>query len=192
MNDADTVKQGVRELLLAHDCEETYYHCVAVGEYAYELGQKYLKNPEQALIAGYLHDVSGLYPNEERIAAAEYFGIELNEAERSFPMIIHQKLSKELAIREFDVTDLEVLSAVECHTTLKKNYSTFDLVVFVADKIKCDYSDEPPYLEALMTALDDSLERAAYVYIDDLLSRGVRVRHPWLIEAYGELGEKYD
>lgn len=190
MNNAERIKQRAHELLLAHGCEETYLHCVAVGECAYELGQKYLKNPEQALIAGYLHDVSGIYPNGERVAVAEHFGIELNEAERSFPMIIHRKLSKELARREFGVTDSEVLSAIECHTTLKRNYSTLDLVVFVADKIKCDYSDEPPYLERVMTALDDSLERAAYVYIDDLLLRGIRVRHPWLIEAYEELGEK--
>ncbi len=32
------------------------------------------------------------FPNEERIAVAEEFGVEIVEAERKFPMIIHQKI----------------------------------------------------------------------------------------------------
>lgn len=192
MIDVEKVKEQARKFLLQNNCEDTYLHCVKVGECAYELGKNELRAPEQALIAGYLHDISAIYPNEKRVEAAQNFGVELNKEEYSFPMIIHQKLSKELAIREFGITDPMILSAIECHTTLKKDYSTLDLVVFVADKIKCDTSDEPPYLSALLAALDDSLERAAYVYIAFLLHQGVRVQHPWLMEAYQRLHGKYE
>ena len=78
-------------------CEKTYYHCMEVGEYAYQLGEKYLTSPEKVSIAGYLHDISAIYPNNQRISVAQKYGIELNEAEMAFPMIIHQKISKSIA-----------------------------------------------------------------------------------------------
>ena len=62
-----------------------------VGEYAYQLGEKYLTSPEKVSIAGYLHDISAVYPNNQRISVAQKYGIELNETEMAFPMIIHQK-----------------------------------------------------------------------------------------------------
>lgn len=50
----------------------------------------YHVNEEKAAIAGYLHDISAIFPNEVRITVAEEFGIDLLEEERKFPMIIHQ------------------------------------------------------------------------------------------------------
>ena len=41
-----------------------------------------------------------------------------------------------MAEKIFDITDNEILSAIECHTTLKGKYSQLDLVVFVANKNK--------------------------------------------------------
>ena len=53
---------------------------------------------------------------------------------------------------DFGIEDNEILSAIECHTTLKKNYSDIDLVLFVADKIKWDQEGKPPYLDGLLQA----------------------------------------
>lgn len=72
----------------------------------------------------------------------------------------------------------------------KKNYSELDLVVFVADKIKWDQSGVPPYLNGLLKELDESLENAAYYYIEYILKNGVKVVHPWLWEAYIKLKNK--
>ena len=98
-------------------------------EYAYQLGEKYLTSPEKVSIAGYLHDISAVYPNNQRISVAQKYGIELNETEMAFPMIIHQKISKSIEMKNgFCIEDNEILSAIECHTTLKKNYSDIDLL----------------------------------------------------------------
>ncbi|EGO6013229.1 bis(5'-nucleosyl)-tetraphosphatase (symmetrical) YqeK [Enterococcus faecalis] len=187
MDYQQVLKNEIKQYLVSKNCEKTYYHCMEVGEYAYQLGEKYLTSPEKVSIAGYLHDISAVYPNNQRINVAQKYGIELNEAEMAFPMIIHQKISKSIAKMDFGIEDNEILSAIECHTTLKKNYSDIDLVLFVADKIKWDQEGNPPYLDGLLQALNCSLENAAYFYIDYILKHDIKVVHPWLWDAYNQL-----
>lgn len=187
MDHQQVLKNEIKQYLVSKNCEKTYYHCMEVGEYAYQLGEKYLTSPEKVSIAGYLHDISAIYPNNQRISVAQKYGIELNEAEMAFPMIIHQKISKSIAKMDFGIEDNEILSAIECHTTLKKNYSDIDLVLFVADKIKWDQVGKPPYLDGLLQALNCSLENAAYFYIDYILKHDIKVVHPWLWDAYNQL-----
>ncbi len=187
MDYQQVLKNEIKQYLVSKNCEKTYYHCMEVGEYAYQLGEKYLTSPEKVSIAGYLHDISAIYPNNQRISVAQKYGIELNETEMAFPMIIHQKISKSIAKMDFGIEDNEILSAIECHTTLKKNYSDIDLVLFVADKIKWDQEGKPPYLDGLLQALNCSLENAAYFYIDYILKHDIKVVHPWLWDAYNQL-----
>lgn len=187
MDHQQVLKNEIKQYLVSKNCEKTYYHCMEVGEYAYQLGEKYLTSPEKVSIAGYLHDISAIYPNNQRISVAQKYGIELNEAEMAFPMIIHQKISKSIAKMDFGIEDNEILSAIECHTTLKKNYSDIDLVLFVTDKIKWDQEGKPPYLDGLLQALNCSLENAAYFYIDYILKHDIKVVHPWLWDAYNQL-----
>ncbi|EGO2705029.1 bis(5'-nucleosyl)-tetraphosphatase (symmetrical) YqeK [Enterococcus faecalis] len=187
MDHQQVLKNEIKQYLVSKNCEKTYYHCMEVGEYAYQLGEKYLTSPEKVSIAGYLHDISAVYPNNQRINVAQKYGIELNEAEMAFPMIIHQKISKSIAKMDFGIEDNEILSAIECHKTLKKNYSDIDLVLFVADKIKWDQEGKPPYLDGLLQALNCSLENAAYFYIDYILKHDIKVVHPWLWDAYNQL-----
>ncbi|KAJ78556.1 Hydrolase (HAD superfamily), YqeK [Enterococcus faecalis MTUP9] len=187
MDHQQVLKNEIKQYLVSKNCEKTYYHCMEVGEYAYQLGEKYLTSPEKVSIAGYLHDISAVYPNNQRISVAQKYGIELNETEMAFPMIIHQKISKSIAKMDFGIEDNEILSAIECHTTLKKNYSDIDLVLFVADKIKWDQEGKPPYLDGLLQALNCSLENAAYFYIDYILKYDIKVVHPWLWDAYNQL-----
>lgn len=187
-----SLRQEIYHYFLLYDKIETYNHSIMVGDFAYTLAKKVGVNPNQAQIAGFLHDISAIYPNNERVGVAEKMGLPLLKEEYEFPMIIHQKISRYIAKNEFEISDSSILSAIECHTTLKKNYSSMDLVVFVADKIMWDQSGEPPYLSGLLTALDHSLEHAAFYYIDYLLHHNIKIIHPWLLDAYQALLLKID
>ena len=89
-----------------------------------------------------------------------------------------------MAQREFGIQDEKILSAISCHTTLKKKFSKVDLVLFVADKIRWDQEGQPPYLQEITQALNFSFEAAAFSYIDYILKHDIKVIHPWLLEAY--------
>lgn len=174
------------ELLRLHGCEHTGVHSRRVAAEAKSLAERFGSDPHAAMVAGYLHDISAIYPNDHRIAVARQLGIEILPQEEAFPMIIHQKLSREMAESLFDVSDPAILSAIECHTTLKANPSQMDLVLFVADKIEWDQAGTPPYLPRLQAGLAKSLEHAAYAYLSYMWEQRdkLRVLHPWLKDAY--------
>ncbi|BFH64790.1 hypothetical protein [Paenibacillus azoreducens] len=100
----------------------------------------------------------------------------------------------EMARDLFQIRDQEILGAVGCHTTLKKDSTLLDKVLFVADKIEWDQSGTPPYLQQIMAQLDRSLEHAAFAYIHFLWEQRetLRVVHPWLRDAYFELEKRTD
>ncbi|PEB58535.1 HAD family hydrolase [Bacillus cereus] len=185
------IDNDIKDFLLKYNKEFTYKHSIRVANEAKKIAEKFHVDKEKAAIAGYLHDISGIFPNEEWIAVAEEFGVEIEEAERKFPMIIHQKLSRVIAKEIFKVEDEEVLDAICCHTTLRKYPTKMDLVLFVADKIEWDQKGTPPYLIEIKKGLEKSLEKAAFVYISYLWERKdtLKVMHPWLEEAYWYLKE---
>ncbi|OJG54118.1 hypothetical protein RV06_GL003071 [Enterococcus haemoperoxidus] len=62
------------------------------------------------------------------------------------------------------------MSAIEYHTTVKREFTQMDMIVFLADKIKWDQLAELPYLSELLLALDTSIEKTSLVYLDYLLN----------------------
>ncbi len=113
-------------------------------------------------------------------------------------MILHQKLSVVVAHEVFGVVEPAVLSAIGCHTTLKPVASLLDKIVFIADKIKWDQPGEPPYLDALETAVAHDIDDACLVYHDYLWQQrdSLRFAHPWFLDSRAELlsirGEEHD
>ncbi|MGG5737502.1 MULTISPECIES: bis(5'-nucleosyl)-tetraphosphatase (symmetrical) YqeK [Bacillus cereus group] len=185
------IENDIKAFLLKYNKEFTYKHSIRVANEARKIAGIFYEDEEKAVIAGCLHDISAIFPNEERIAVAEKFGIEILQEEREFPMIIHQKLSRVIAKEIFKIEDEEVLNAICCHTTLRKHATKMDLVLFVADKLEWDQIGTPPYLINVKKALGNSLEHAAFVYISYLWERKdtLKVIHPWLVEAYWYLKE---
>ena len=186
------LRRDVATFLTLHHQAHTAGHVAQVAAEAKRLAEHFGANVAEAEVAGLLHDISAVIPNEERIAAAHAFGIEVLPEEAAFPMIIHQKISVVLARELFGVTASAPLSAIGCHTTLKADASLLDKVVFLADKIRWDQAGEPPYLAELHQALERSLDHAVFCYLDYLWQRRttLRVIHPWLVAAHHQLQEQ--
>ncbi|MGG0458718.1 bis(5'-nucleosyl)-tetraphosphatase (symmetrical) YqeK [Bacillus mycoides] len=185
------IENDIKAFLLKYNKEVTYKHSIRVANEARKIAGIFYEDEEKAAIAGCLHDISAIFPNEERIAVAEKFGIEILQEEREFPMIIHQKLSRVIAKEIFKIEDEEVLNAISCHTTLRKHATKMDLVLFVSDKLEWDQIGTPSYLIEVKKGLEKSLEHAAFVYISYLWERKdtLKVIHPSLEEAYWYLKE---
>ena len=186
---SENLPKDVAYFLERNGHADTAKHCQRVAKQARELARRFGVNESQAETAGWLHDVSTVIPNELRVQIALENGLEVLPAERKLPMIVHQKLSALMARDFFGVTDVGVLSAIGCHTTLKADASPLDKVVFVADKIAWDQEGEPPYLVELLSALERSLDETAFVYLDYLWQRRdtLPVLHPWVREAHQQL-----
>jgi predicted HD superfamily hydrolase involved in NAD metabolism len=157
-----------------------------VAAEAKRLAQRFSVDDTRAELGGLLHDISAVFPTAERAEIARQLGISVLPEEDILPMIIHQKLSVVVARDLYGVMDEGVLSAIGCHTTLKADPSELDKVVFLADKIAWDQPGQPPYLAAMVAALDQSLDEGVWVYLDYLWQQRttLKVVHPWFRAAY--------
>lgn len=61
------------------------------------------------------------------------------------------------------------------------------MIVFLADKISWDGEDNAPFRQGLLTALSVNLQSAALYYINFIIDDGLKVAHPWLLEAKKDL-----
>jgi predicted HD superfamily hydrolase involved in NAD metabolism len=184
------LRESVTAFLVHHQCPDAARHCADVGAIATDLAVRFGLDAAAAQQAGWLHDVSAVFPKGERLAAARALDIDILPEEEKVPLLLHQKLSAVIAREIFNVADAGVLNAVGCHTTLKPNPSSLDLVLFVADKLGWDQRGDPPYKHTLESALETSLEEAAWAYQDYLWHSGkMKVPHPWMRESYIELSK---
>lgn len=181
--------RDVTIFLTHHGCPKTAEHSTAVAAEAGRIAAQVGGDVTLAVRAGWLHDVSAVFPAAARVDIAVQLGLDVLPEEARLPMILHQKLSVVLAREIFGVTDEAVLSAVGCHTTLKARASWLDKVVFVADKLAWDQPGVPPYYDGLVKALDRSLDDAACLYLRYLWDRRVSlaVVHPWFVAACEDL-----
>jgi predicted HD superfamily hydrolase involved in NAD metabolism len=183
-------KTDIASFFAAHDELSTYQHTLAVVKEAVRIAQLFSMDSQLAAEAAMLHDISNVIPKTSMMQFAEDSGIEILEEEYSYHRIIHQKLSKDMAIHLFGCTETTVLHAIECHTTLKAGSSLLDKVLFVADKISWDLPGEHLYQEEMKERIEQlQLNNAVLIYLNHVWEQKDKLKlvHPWLIEARKEL-----
>ncbi|MDN6836628.1 MAG: bis(5'-nucleosyl)-tetraphosphatase (symmetrical) YqeK, partial [Lactococcus lactis] len=164
---------------------ENFLHAIGVGKVAFELAQKFDVDPEAAFIAGCLHDLGGAVPDFDRVKVAELYHIPLFPEEIEVPMLVHAKQGEFFARNLFDIHDPDILDAILFHTTCIDNATDLVKIVFIADKIHWDRNGEPPYLEGLLKALDESLDTGCIYFLERLWNSELYVVHPFLKRSYG-------
>ena len=184
------IAQDVAAFFRANGYLKTLDHSALVAAEALRLAVRFGVDPVKANQAGWLHDISAVFLNSERVMVAEKLGLELLPEERINPVVVHQKISVVMAQEIFNMQDKEVLEAIGHHTTLRAGASLLELVLFVADKTAWDQQGMPPYLPEIQTALEVSLQKAALVYLHSLWERRDQLPgplHPWALDAMRDL-----
>ncbi len=128
--------EEARESLKTLLNENRYYHSVGVSNTASILAAYYNEDVEAAKMAGILHDCAKSFKIEENIQLCNTNKIFVSEAEMNNPQLLHAKLGAFLAEQRYGINDKKILSAIECHTTGKKNMSLFEKIIFIADYIE--------------------------------------------------------
>lgn len=194
MDITGNIEKDVESFFKHFNALPLFLHSVHVAQECRNLANLFHINEKSAYIAGYLHDISSVIPKENIMEAVLDLNIAVLPEETQFPYLLYQKLSAALAQELFHIDNKEIVSALQCHTTLKKKCKKLDLILFVADKMKWGKIGNPPYIAAIHLELQKSLEHAAYCYITYVWERRdqYQVIHPWLIEAYDDLKKKLE
>ena len=179
---------SIKNEYLCNNKEDVLSHVEDVARIAVELAKTYKLDIDKIKLAALLHDISGIMTPQEMYDFAITKGLEIDPAEEKYHALLHQRVSKIIAQEEFDITDSDVLNAIECHTTLKKNANMCDKIIFIADKISWDSKGVPSYADLLKSTTVESLDAACYSYIKYQFDNNLLVMpHQWLTEAYDDL-----
>ncbi len=130
--DLDKMEKKLRKEL----DDARFEHTLGVRYTAAALAMCYGEDVERAQTAGLLHDCAKCIPNSKKISLCEENGIEITEAERKTPHLLHAKLGAYLARERYGVKDREILSAIRFHTTGKPDMSPLEQIIFLADYIE--------------------------------------------------------
>lgn len=167
---------------------QRYEHSLGVRDTAVKLALRFGADPGKAELAGLLHDCAKNIPAEEALVLCERLGIELDEAERLNPALIHAPLGAELAQTEFGIHDEEIKNAIRYHTVGRAGMSLLEKVIYLADMIEPGRSFEG--VEALRKAVEVSLDKALYEALKQSIlhnaARG-RIIHTGTVDAYNDL-----
>ena len=181
---SNNLENDVITLLKANNKPETAVHSINVSKTCIELAKKFNLDEKIARDLGLLHDISAFIRPVDMLGYAERGDWYIDESERKYNFILHQRISEIIAREYFGVTDERVLSAIACHSTLKANASAYDMMLFLADKISWDQLGEPPFLGVLENALETSLKYASLEYINYVIDNNmILLPHKWLLEA---------
>lgn len=176
-------------LLKYHNQEEVALHCSQVANEAVKIAAKFALNTKEAEVSGLLHDIGKIVHEADMVKIAHKLNINVLEEEESYPDLLHTKLSSIIAHQIFNIRSNSILSAIECHSTLKSNPSALDMILFIADKLSWESEYNQHFKADVIGGLDKSLEHGAFAYINYLNSNTgiLKVTHPWLRDAYNYL-----
>lgn len=186
--DGLSLEENVKNNFKQADMEAALAHILQTRYNAITLAKRFGCDPEQAASTALLHDLGRLVPAHEYLDLAETFNLEILPEEKQFPDLLHQKLSRVIAVETFNITDKEVLNAVACHTTLRPNAARLDKILFLADKLAAVPGKQPAFMPLVIKQLEKSLDDAVYCYLFNYLQNGkMPIVHPWLRTALEEL-----
>lgn len=176
---------SIKNKYLCNKQKDALKHVEDVANIAVQLAKVYNLDIEKVRLAALLHDISAVMTPAEMYVLAKERGLDIDAAEEKYHALLHQRISKIIAQEDFGICDADTLNAIECHTTLKKNASIFDKIIFIADKISRDLQDVPQYDALSQNGTAALLNEACYLFIKHQFENGSLVfAHRWLLEAY--------
>ncbi|MCD8075754.1 MAG: bis(5'-nucleosyl)-tetraphosphatase (symmetrical) YqeK [Lachnospiraceae bacterium] len=149
--------------------EPRYVHTQGVMYTAMALAMCHGEDLERTGVAGLLHDCAKCIPNPQKIKLCEHYKLSVSEAERAAPQLLHAKLGACIAKDKYGVEDMEILSAIRCHTTGKPDMSLMEKIVFLSDYIEPGRAKAPNLRRIRALAFSD-LDMAVYLTLRDTLS----------------------
>ena len=141
-----------------HLTEKRFYHSQCVAQEGARLAQRYGADVEKARLAGILHDIMKDTPPEQQLKILQDSGILLTKTQRHNRKLWHALAGAAYLQQTLQVKDGDIVEAVRCHTSGKKDMSLLEKVLFVADYISADR--EYPGVERMRQAAYRSLEEA--------------------------------
>lgn len=130
-------------------------HSLLVAATARALAQKHGVDPQQAAMAGLLHDCAKCLPIASMQKIAKDNRLLLDKEILQSGNLLHGPVGAVVAEKEYGVIDPNILSSIRCHTTGKVGMLPLDMIVYLADKIEPSRRSYPALEEVRALAQKD-------------------------------------
>ena len=186
------LEEQVKTRFKQADLPQEYARAMLVRSQALELAAQYGLDKKQVSEAALLHNISRLIPEQDYLTLAEEYGAEILPEERKNPHLLHQKISRILAVEEFNVSDKEVLNAISCHTTLRPSATLLDKIIFLASKQCKDNAKEMTFKSKQKPMAERDLNASVFSCLFNEVNSEIAMHsvHPWAQQALDELKQK--
>ncbi len=169
-----------------------YEHTLGVARLSKELAKIYGVNEDKAELAGMLHD----YAKEFNQNEVKEYGKRYNLSEEKVKSIglAHGYIGSKIAEDKYNIKDKEILLAIKNHTTGRKDMTTLEKIIYVADL--GEENREEKYVKKIRrymyTNLDKSLEEGVKYKVRYLKSKNLEVDKKTLelIKTFDKLNTK--
>ena len=139
MKTTDFIENWLKENLST----KRYSHSIGCANCAKKLAKMYSQDENKAYLAGLVHDLA------KNLGDDKLYDIIVNEIKTGYsnhelknPKTYHAIAGAYLAKKIFEIEDKEIISAIRNHTIGKVDMTTFDKIIFLADKIEPNERDE--------------------------------------------------
>lgn len=170
-----------------HLTEKRFYHSQCVAQEAARLAQRYGADVEKARLAGILHDIMKDTPPEQQLKILQDSGILLTKTQRHNRKLWHALAGAAYLQQTLQVKDGDIVEAVRCHTSGKKDMSLLEKVLFVADYISADreYPGVERMRQAAYTSLEEAIVEGVLFTVQELMGQRLPVAAE-SVEAYND------
>ena len=193
MKETDYIKEWLKKNL----SDERYLHSIGSAEAALTLAKKYNLNSDKAYLAGLIHDCAKNLDNSmllDLIKNEIKAGFE--DCELKNPKVYHAIAAPYIARKEFEIEDIEILSAIRKHTIGSIDMTLFDKIIFLADKIETNTRNSE-YTKPIYEALEKyegikGLNMALFICYSETIKSLVQRKLyicPATIDVYNQLQE---
>jgi predicted HD superfamily hydrolase involved in NAD metabolism len=148
--------------------ESRYNHSLQVRDSAIVLAKKYKVDENKARIAGIIHDCAKNLMDEEIISLVKSQNIQISEECFRNPQILHGLAGAIIAKQVFKVKDEDILNAITYHTTGRKNMSSLEKIIYLADYI--EPSRDFPGVDVLRDMSLKNLDKALFIAFDNTIN----------------------
>ncbi len=166
---------------------ERYIHSMNVARCAQQLALQYGADPDQAYLAGILHDVCKNDSDEKMLQMFSEFGIILDNIQQREKKLWHAICGAAYVQRVLHIEDRAVIDAIRYHTTARERMTLLDKILYIADFVseERDFEGVEQLRESLRLGLDHCYVDALVFSIQELTQQKKPV-HPDTCLAYNQ------
>lgn len=161
---------------------------MGVADAAVYLAKKYDADEEAAYIAALLHDYVKDFSKEQTKAYMSQNNLVIDEIMSNVHQLLHGRIAAHIAKEQFNISNKDILNAIEYHTTGRKKMSKLEKIIYLADFIEPgrNYAG----VEELRIAAEQDLDKAVLLALNNtikyVISMG-KLLHTNTIEARNTL-----